>query len=64
MSEKEEYVKKGNILGQFGRQMSGQLMIFPLIQYSLIFNIHLYMIWHIMHSPTKQSVTTANSVNE
>ena len=27
--------------------MSGQPMIFPFIQYSLIFNIHLYMILHL-----------------
>ena len=41
-----EYWKKGNIFGWFGRQLSGQPMIFPFVQYSLIFNIHLYMIWH------------------
>ena len=34
-------------MGQFGWQMSGQPMIFPFVQYSLIFNIHLYMIWHL-----------------
>ena len=43
---KREYWAKGNILGQFGRQVSGQPMIFPFVQYWLIFNIHLYMIWH------------------
>ena len=43
-----EYWTKGNILGRFGQQMSGQPMIFPFVQYSLIFNIHLYMIWHKM----------------
>ena len=47
ISKKREYWTKGNILGQFGWQMSDQPMIFPFVQYSLIFNIHLYMIWHI-----------------
>ena len=45
--EKREYLTKGDILGWFGWQMSGQPMIFPFVQYSLIFNIHLYMIWHL-----------------
>ena len=44
--KKREYWTKGNILSQFGQQMSGQPMIFLFVQYSLIFNIHLYMIWH------------------
>ena len=45
--------KNGNIeqkgiswAARFGWQMSGQPMIFPFVKYSLIFNIHLYMIWH------------------
>ena len=46
--KKREYWTKANILGRFGRQMSDQPMIFPFVQYSLIFNIHLYMIWHKM----------------
>ena len=45
---KRQYWTKWNILGWFGWQMSDQPMIFPFVQYSLIFNIHLYMIWHKM----------------
>ena len=41
--KKRDYWTKGNILGRFGQQM-----IFPFVQYSLIFNIHLHMIWHNM----------------
>ena len=37
--KKREYWTKGNILGQFGRQMSGQPMIFPFVQYSLIHDL-------------------------
>ena len=46
--KKREYWMKGNILGWFGWEMSGEPMIFPLVQYLLIFNIDLYMIWHSM----------------
>ena len=34
-----EYWTKGNILGQLGQQMSGQLMIFPFVQYSLMHDL-------------------------
>ena len=54
--------KKGNIelkeiiLGWFGWQMSGQPMIFPFVQYSLIFNIHLIHDLALKISPNGRKV--------
>ena len=40
---KIRYIKVWVILGWFGRQLSGQLMIFTLVQYSLIHDLALYI---------------------
>ena len=47
--EKKGLLNKREYLGPVCRQMSGQQMIFPFVQYSLIFNIDLYMIWHYIY---------------
>ena len=38
---KIRYIEVWVILGWFGRQLSGQLMIFPFVQYSLIHDVAL-----------------------
>ena len=43
-----EYWTKGNIIGWPNICRPNWPKIFPFVQYSLFFNIHLYMIWHLV----------------
>ena len=46
--EIKEYWRKGNIIGWSDICRPNRPKIFLFVQYSLFFNIHLYMIWHFV----------------